>query len=83
MDRCLWQRPFDILEKTFVTLSKVGEELSETCKVKYLCNSAAAKQLHTAKAIILGDDTKLNNFVKAKNFLLLNNGHSDAGKKRN
>jgi hypothetical protein len=72
----------DILEKTFVTLTKVGETISETRKVEYLHNSAAAERLNTAKAIILGDDTKMNDFVKAKNFLLLNDGRSDAGKKR-
>ena len=74
-------KTIDILEKTFITLSKVGEELSETRKVEYLCNCAATERLNTAKVIILGDDAKLNNFMKAKNFLLLNNGHSDAGRK--
>ena len=33
----------NILEKTFVILSKVGEECSETQKVKYLHNSVAAE----------------------------------------
>jgi hypothetical protein len=59
----------------------LGETLSETHKVEYLCNSAAAKRLSTAKVIILRDDTKMNNFVKAKNFLLLNDGQSDASRK--
>jgi len=36
-------KTINILEKTFITLSKVGEELSETHKVEYLHNSAAAK----------------------------------------
>ena len=38
-------KTIDILEKTFVTLSKVGETLSETHKIKYLHNSAAAKRI--------------------------------------
>ena len=69
------------LERTFITLAKVGEELSETWKIEYLCCTAAAEGLNTAKAMILGDDEKMNDFVKAKNFLLLNDGHSDSGKK--
>jgi hypothetical protein len=73
----------NILEKTFVTLTKVGKTLSETHKVEYLHNSAAAKHLNTANAIIIGDDTKMNDFVKAKNFLLLHDGRSDAGRKCN
>ena len=71
----------DTLEWTFITLAKVGEELSETWKVEYLCCAAAAEGLNTAKAMILGNNKKMNDFVKAKNFLLLNNGCSDSGKK--
>ena len=78
----LLAKTVDILEKTFITLSKVGEELSETCKVEYLHNCAATERLNMARAIILEDDEKLNDFVKAKNFLLLNDGRSDAGRKR-
>ena len=77
----LLAKTIDILKKTFITLSKVGEELSKTHKVEYLHNCAATERLNMAKAIILGDDEKLNNFVKAKNFLLLNDGCSDAGRK--
>ena len=33
----------DTLEWTFITLAKVKEELSETCKVEYPCSSTAAK----------------------------------------
>ena len=68
-------------EQTFITLAKVGEELSETRKVEYLHCTAATEGLNTAKAMILGDNKKMNDFVKVKNFLLLNNGHSDSGKK--
>ena len=71
----------DTLEWTFITLAKVGEELSETHKVEYLCCAATAEGLNTAKAMILGDEEKMNDFVKVKNFLLLNDGHSDSGKK--
>ena len=72
----------DTLEWTFITLAKVREELSKTHKVEYLGSSAATEWLHTAKMMILRDDEKMNDFVKAKNFLLLNDGCSDSGKKR-
>ena len=71
----------DTLKKIFITLAKVGEELSETYKVKYLRTSMAAEWLNAAKTMILGDIEKMNDFVKAKNFLLLSNVHSDSGKK--
>ena len=69
------------LEKTFITLAKAGEELSKTCKIEYLCTSATTKQLNPDKMMTLGDDEKMNDFVKAKNFLLLSNGHLDSSKK--
>ena len=71
----------DTLEWTFITLAKVSEGLSETCKVEDLCCTVTAEGLNTAKAMILGDEEKMNDFVKAKNCLLLNDGHSDSGKK--
>ena len=56
------------LEQTFITLTKVGEEHSETRKVEYLQSTTAAEGLNTAKMMILGDDEKMNDFVKVKNF---------------
>ena len=56
-------------------------ELSKTYKVEYLCSATATEGLNTAKMMILGDNEKMNDFVKVKNFLLLNDGCLDSGKK--